>query len=56
MEHAEIQALLDEVLDQALVFHGYADQMRDYDLFLDCTADPRTGIAPSTSAIASRIA
>jgi hypothetical protein len=45
-EPSRIQQLLDEVHDQALVFHGYTDYMRDYDLFLYCVADPRTGIVP----------
>jgi hypothetical protein len=42
----EIRRALDEVFDQALVFHGFADYMRDYDLYIYATADPRTGIAP----------
>jgi hypothetical protein len=42
----EIRRALDEVFDQALVFHCFADYMRDYDLFVYATADPRTGIAP----------
>ena len=48
MDIAEIQAALDDVLDQAIVFHGFADYMRDYDAFIYATADPRTGIAPQT--------
>jgi hypothetical protein len=36
----------DDVFDQALVFHGFTDYMRDYDVFVYATADPRTGIAP----------
>jgi hypothetical protein len=43
---SEIQAAFDDVFDQALVFHGFADYMRDYDVFVYATADPRTGIAP----------
>jgi hypothetical protein len=46
VEIAEIQAAFDDVFDQAIVFHGFADYMRDYDLFIYATADPRTGIAP----------
>ena len=42
----DIKRALDEVFDQALVFHGFADHMRDYDLYIHATADPRTGIAP----------
>jgi hypothetical protein len=43
---SEIQAAFDDVFDQGLVFHGFADYMRDYDVFVYATADPRTGIAP----------
>lgn len=42
----EITHALDEVFDQALVFHGFADYMRDYDVYVYATADPRTGIEP----------
>jgi hypothetical protein len=42
----ELRRAFEEVFDQALLFHGYADYMRDYDLYLYATADPRTGIAP----------
>ena len=45
VDHAGIQAAFDEVFDQAVVFHGFADYMRDYDVFVYVTADPRTGIA-----------
>jgi hypothetical protein len=40
----EIQAAFDDVFDQALIFHGFADYLRDYGLFVYATADPRTGI------------
>lgn len=42
----EIRAAFDDVFDQAIVFHGFADYMRDYDVFVYATADPRTGITP----------
>jgi len=42
----EITAAFDEVFDQAIVFHGFADFMRDYDVVICATADPRTGIQP----------
>lgn len=29
----EIQAAFEDVFDQAIVFHGFADYMRDYDVF-----------------------
>jgi hypothetical protein len=43
---AEIREAFDHVFDQAVVFHGFADYMRDYDVFIYVSADPRTGIAP----------
>lgn len=47
MDEAVLQQFLDDVFDQALVYHGFTDYMRDYELIAYCTADPRTGIAPS---------
>jgi hypothetical protein len=46
VDSLEIQAAFDDVFDQALVFHGFADYMRDYDVFVYATADSRTGRAP----------
>jgi hypothetical protein len=46
MDVSEIQAAFDEVFDQAIVFHGFTDYMRDYDVLVYAAADPRTGIAP----------
>ncbi|MBE1875389.1 hypothetical protein [Myceligenerans pegani] len=46
MDRHQLQDAFDEIFDQALVFHGYVDYMRDYDLYIYATADPRTGIAP----------
>jgi hypothetical protein len=46
IDAAEVQVALDEVYDHALVHHGYVDYMRDYELIVYCTADPRTGIEP----------
>lgn len=43
---AEISAAFDQVFDQAVVFHGFADFMRDYDVITYVTTDPRTGIPP----------
>jgi hypothetical protein len=42
----QITAAFEDVFDQALVFHGFTDYMRDYDVFVYATADPRTGIPP----------
>lgn len=46
MNGSEIQAAFDDVFDQALVFHGFVDYMRDYDVYIYATADPRTDISP----------
>jgi hypothetical protein len=46
VDASEIQAAFDDVFDQAIVFHGFADYMRDYDIFIYATADPRSGIRP----------
>jgi hypothetical protein len=46
VETSEIQAAFDDVFDQAIFFHGFADYMRDYEVFINATADPRTGIRP----------
>lgn len=42
----EINQAMDDVFDQAVVFHGFTDYMRDYDVVVWATADPRTGVAP----------
>jgi len=42
----QIQAAFDDVFDQAVVFHGYADYMRDYEVFVFAVADPSTGVQP----------
>ena len=39
MDSAEIQAAFDDVFDQAILFHGFADYMRDYEVFL-CNRRP----------------
>lgn len=46
VDNSEIQAAFDDVFDQAIVFHGFADYLRDYEVFVYATADPRTGVAP----------
>ena len=47
MDRAAMQAAFDDVFDQALVFHGFTDYMRDYELITYSVAAPETGIAPS---------
>jgi hypothetical protein len=42
----QINVAFENVFDQALVFHGFTDYMRDYDVFGYATADPRTRIPP----------
>ena len=42
VDTSEIQAAFDDVFDQAILFHGFADYMRDYEIFIYATADPRT--------------
>jgi hypothetical protein len=46
VDSSEIEAAFDDVVDQAIVFHGFADYMRDYEIFVYATADPSTGIPP----------
>lgn len=36
----------DDVFDQPVVFHGFADHMRDYDVYVYATAAPSSGITP----------
>ncbi|MBO0882379.1 MAG: hypothetical protein J2P17_19000 [Mycobacterium sp.] len=43
MHGKKIAQYFDEILDQAM-FHGFTDDLRDYDVFIHTTADPRTGI------------
>lgn len=42
-----MQKVLDEVFDHALVFHGFTPYMRDYELIVYLSADPRSGVEPS---------
>ncbi|MFG1823816.1 hypothetical protein ACGFIJ_15140 [Microbispora bryophytorum] len=48
MDPVKLQRALDEVFDHALLRHGFVDYMRDYQLVIHMTADPRTGVAPAT--------
>ena len=47
MNGDDLQRKLDDIFDQGLIFHGFTDYMRDYELVVHCTADPRTGIPPA---------
>jgi hypothetical protein len=44
MDAPEIQAAFDAVFDQAILFHGFTDYMRDYDVFIYVTTDPGASI------------
>ena len=46
MNAEQLQQALDDVLDHALVYHAFTRYMRDYELIVYVTADPRTGIPP----------
>ena len=46
MDTSEIQVAFDDAFHQAIVFHGFADYTRDYEVFIYTTDDPRTGIQP----------
>ncbi|WP_103501695.1 MULTISPECIES: hypothetical protein [unclassified Streptomyces] len=47
MDSAVLKQLLDETFDHVLVHHGYTNYMRDYEVIVYATADPRTGVSPS---------
>lgn len=46
VNESQLREAFDDVLDQAVVFHGFADYLRDYDVYVYATTDPRTGIIP----------
>jgi hypothetical protein len=46
VDESGIQAAFEDVFDQAMLFHGFADYMRDYEVFVYVTVDPRSGIPP----------
>lgn len=43
----QLQGALDEVFDQALVYHAFTPYTRDYEVIVYATADPVTGIPPA---------
>ncbi|MFG2601874.1 hypothetical protein [Streptomyces sp. NPDC048462] len=47
MDTAALEQMLDETFDHAVVHHGYTNYMRDYEVIVHATADPRTGIMPA---------
>ena len=46
MEISSLESALDELFDRELLFHGYTDYMRDYDLIIYESVDPRSGLHP----------
>ncbi|MFY1620977.1 HalD/BesD family halogenase [Micromonospora sp. WMMD736] len=44
MDAQQVQAAFEDVFDQALVFHGFADFSRDYDLYVYIGAAPSIGV------------
>jgi hypothetical protein len=46
VNHDEIRAAFDEAFDHAVIFHGFARHLRDYDFYVYLQAAPSTGIAP----------
>ena len=44
MNISEIETAFKDAFDQALVFHGFTDYLRDYEMILQLSADPSTGI------------
>lgn len=47
MDVSELERQLVYIFDQGVVFHAFADYMRDYEVVVHCTADPSTGIRPA---------
>ncbi|MFI9721294.1 hypothetical protein ACIHFE_16870 [Streptomyces sp. NPDC052396] len=46
MDSAALEEMLDASFDHAVVHHGYTSYMRDYEVIVYATADPRTGLEP----------
>ncbi len=46
MTEPELNAILGELLDRQLLFHGYTSFMRDYDLIIYEAVDPASGLSP----------
>jgi hypothetical protein len=46
VNRTELVEALNELFDRQLLFHGYTDYMRDYELFVYETVDPRSGRVP----------
>ncbi|MBE3014888.1 hypothetical protein IL992_37810 [Microbispora sp. NEAU-D428] len=46
MDVPTLKQALDNVFDQALVYHAYTDYMRDYEMIVYLASDPVTGVPP----------
>jgi hypothetical protein len=44
VDRGGIEAAFRDAFDQALIFHGFTEYMRDYEMVLQLSADPSTGI------------
>ncbi|WP_443063609.1 YxiG-like protein [Streptomyces sp. NBC_00663] len=47
MDITALAEALDRIEDRAVVHHGCTDCMRDYEVVVHMTADPRTGVPPA---------
>lgn len=47
MNAVAIQTALNDVFDQAIVYHAFTDYLRDYEVITHSVADPSTGIPPT---------
>ncbi len=48
MDASDVQRLLDGLIDQAIVYHGFADYMRDYELYVYCVFRPQPDVTAET--------
>jgi hypothetical protein len=46
MDEARLQSALRSLFDTGLIYHAFTDYMRDYELILVVTTDPKSGIRP----------
>jgi len=56
MDVGQMQAAFEAVFDEALVFHGFLDYMRDYEMVIERGAHPQTGSQRHTCVMCSRTA
>lgn len=47
MDVAALERALNNAFDHAVAYHGFTDYMRDYEVIVYMTVDPKTGIAPA---------